>query len=679
MRRLTLTRRSFLSLAAGTAAAQPLMGATGSWGWLDEPAASAAPSWHDQGVLDLAHSPYAKLRNVPVRAVTLSGGFWARRRKTNVASSIPSMHEELLEHGRMDNFLRLTGASNAPQRGPVYSDSDIYKWLESVAFALQSQDDPALRQTAETTIREIVAIQEPDGYINTYYQGDRKKDRMTVPTQTRGHELYCLGHMLQASTAYYRATGDRTLMDAGMRFVDGYILPNFGPEADKRPIVSGHPEIEMALIELYRTTGERKYLELAGYILQGDPRAELRPEQIVYMNCGVPFTTKTKLQGHAVRAMYACCGATDYYMETGDAAYWKTLEVLWKDLAQAQMYVTGGVGARSAGEAFGEDYELPNAQAYGESCAAIGNMMWNWRMLAATGEARFADVMERALYNGINSGMSLDGTLYCYRNPLAFDPTSGEHIRNPWYDTTCCPPNLERTFASLPGYFYSTATDGLYVHLYDNSEMRWALESGNGLRVTQKTNYPWEGNVRLTVAVDQPEEFTVYVRVPGWSRESRVLVAGKAIAEVRAGEYLPVRRRWSGETVVELAFDMRPELVTANPAVAEDTGRVAMQRGPVVYCMEGLDQTKGTDARAFPLYMANASGATHGEYKPDVLDGVMVLSHAGAKRTESVDTLYALAGAEKAPVEPAELKMIPYYAWDNREESSMQVWMPVVG
>jgi len=673
-----LSRRTFLSLAAGTAAARPLMAATNVWGLTDQAAAPGwpRPDWHDQGVLNLAHSPYAKLRNVPVRAVTIHEGFWAKRRATNVASSIPSMHEELLEHGRMDNFLRLTGASSAPQKGPVYSDSDIYKWLEAVAFALQSEDDPALRKTAETTIRQVVAIQEPDGYIDTYYQGDRRKDRMTVPTQTRGHELYCLGHMLQAAIAYYRATGDPTLMNAGMRFVDGYLLPNFGPETDKKPIVSGHPEIEMALIELYRTTGERKYLDLAGYILQGDPRADLRPEQIVYMNCGVPFITKTRLQGHAVRAMYACCGATDYYIETGDPAYWKTLEILWKDLSQAQMYITGGVGARSQGEAFGEDYELPNAQAYGESCAAIGNAMWNWRMLAATGEARFADVIERALYNGINSGMSLDGKLYCYRNPLAFDPTSGEKIRNPWYDTTCCPPNLERTFASLPGYFYSTSKDGLYVHLYDNSEMHWALESGNGLHVTQKTNYAWDGNVRLTVAVEQPEDFTLYVRIPGWSRESGAKVAGKVAADARPGEYLPIRRRWSGEMVVELAFDMRPQLVAANPAVSEDTGRVAIERGPLVYCMEGLDQAHGTDAKTFPLYLANRGGATHAEFKSDVLDGVMVLEHSGAKRTASEDALYEATGAGAVKAEPASLKLIPYYAWDNREESPMQVWIP---
>jgi DUF1680 family protein len=275
--------------------------------------------------------------------------------------------------------------------------------------------------------------------------------------------------------------------------------------------------------------------------------------------------------------------------------------------------------------------------------------------------------------------MSLNGILYCYRNPLAFDPTTGEKIRNPWYDTTCCPPNLERTFASLPGYFYSTAKDGLYVHLYDNSKMQWKLESGNGIVVTQKTQYPWEGAVRMTVAVEHPEEFTLYVRVPAWSRSSQVKVAGTAVSGVRSGEYVPIRRQWSGETPVELNFDITPRMVMANPAVEQDTGKVAMERGPVVFCMEGMDQTKGTDAKTFPLYLAKRDGAIQGEFKPDVLDGVMVLTHSGAKRVESVESLYAPAGAEAGKVEAAELKLIPYYAWDNREESSMQVWVPWVG
>jgi DUF1680 family protein len=488
-----LSRRKFISTTAAATAAIAMPGLPGFARQGVAGAPVLDPDWSKAGIIATRNSPYAKLKSVPVQAVTIETGFWSKRRDTNVTSSIPSMRQELLDHGRMDNFLRLAGQSQAPQRGPVYSDSDIYKWVESVGFALQSQPLPApeLRSQTDAMIREVVAVQEPSGYLNTYYDGDKKGDRMQWKTQTTGHELYNIGHLLQGAIAYYRATGDPTLLQAGMRFVDGFLLPGYGPGANQAPIVAGHPEIEMSLVELYRTTGNKRYLDLAGYILQGDSRIPLTQRQIVYMFCGIPFTSRTKLEGHAVRAMYACCGATDYYLETGDPAYWKTLNVLWEDLSAHQLYVTGGVGARSDGEAFGNAYELPNERAYGESCAAIGNMMWNWRMLSASGEAKFTDVMERALYNGINSGMSLDGKMYCYRNPLAFDPATGDKIRNPWYDTTCCPPNLERTFAALPGYFYSTSQDGVYVHFYDNSEMKWHLPSGTPLVLRQTTEYPW--------------------------------------------------------------------------------------------------------------------------------------------------------------------------------------------
>jgi hypothetical protein len=571
----------------------------------------------------------------------------------------------------------LAGKSQAPQHGPVYSDSDIYKWVESVGFALQSQPLPELRGQTDAMIREVVAVQEPSGYLNTYYVGDHKSERMLWKTQTTGHELYNIGHLLQGAIAYYRATGDPTLLRAGMRFVDGFLLPGYGPGANEAPIVAGHPEIEMSLIELYRTTGNKQYLDLAGYILHGDSREPLTERQIVYMFCGIPFTSRTKLEGHAVRAMYACCGATDYYLETGDPAYWKALNVLWDDLAAHQLYVTGGVGARSDGEAFGNAYELPNERAYGESCAAIGNMMWNWRMLSATGDAKFTDVMERALYNGINSGMSLDGKMYCYRNPLAFDPATGDKIRNPWYDTTCCPPNLERTFASLPGYFYSTAAEGVYVHLYDNSEMKWHLPSGNALTVRQTTRYPWEGAVEIAVTPASAEEFTVFVRIPGWSKQNSVKVNGKEIAGVRAGEYLPVRRRWSSGDKLMLSFDMRPQVVHANPAVADDRGRIALQRGPVVYCMEQLDQLEASqDSSIFPRYTAHVTESTTEHFDASLLDGVVVLEHPGALLPAAAPALYQATLPEAAAGKDTKLKMIPYYAWSNRDLSAMQVWIP---
>jgi DUF1680 family protein len=637
------------------------------------------PAWRDEGILYLDKSPYAKLRNIPVHAVTITSGFWGARREINVQKSIPSMEKLLEANGRMTNFLRLVGKSSEPQKGPVYSDSDIYKWVEAVGFALQSGDIPGLREQTDKIIRDVVAVQESNGYLNTYYVEGKAKDRMLPEIQRWGHELYNIGHLIQGAIAYYRGTGERTLLDAGLRFVNDFLQPNFGPGSDKKPIFSGHPEMEMALIELYRTTGDKRHLELAEYILRGDDRIHEPKHAYVYHFCGIPFTSRTHLEGHAVRAMYACCGATDYYMETGDATYWKTLMTLWEDLVADQMYVTGGVGARSQGEAFGDSYELPNATAYGESCAAIGNMMWNWRMLAATGEAKYADVIERALYNGINSGMSLDGTLYCYRNPLGFDPSSGDQIRNPWYDTTCCPPNLERTFASLPGYFYSTSKDGLFVHLYDNSVLDWHLQDGTGLKVTQKTKYPWDGTVSISVAPAKPTDFTFYVRVPGWSNSTRVTVNGKEISGASTGQYLAIRRNWSGGDVVELKFNMAPQVLEANRRVVEDYGRVAVQRGPIVYCLEQLDQSEGVQLFdvSFDLRQKTA-GEFREEFQADLLGGIVVLKHPGALEEKSGDAngLYRTYSSKIGKMREIELKFIPYYAWANRSATQMQVWTP---
>jgi uncharacterized protein len=674
-----VSRRRFLSTMLSSAAISVVARPDLSFAGFDSSSSTTQLPWKDQGVLHLASSPYAKLHSVPIRAVTIEEGFWSKRRQINVERSIPTMREQLELHGRMDNFRRLVGKSSAPQKGPYFADSDIYKWTEAVGWALQSGDRPELRSVTDRMIAEVIAVQEPSGYLNTYYVGDRASQRMLPKSQEVGHELYNLGHMVQGAIAYYRATGDSTLLEAGARFVDNFLIPNYGPGPDKKPIVSGHPEIEMSLIELYRTTGNRRYVDLAGYILQGDGRIPLERKRYVYMNSGVPFTSKTRLEGHAVRAMYACCGAADYYLETGDQSYWKTLTTLWDDLSTRQMYVTGGVGARSEGEAFGEPYELPNAQAYGESCAAIGNMMWNWRMLAATGEARYADIMERALYNGINSGMSLDGTTYCYRNPLAFDPSSGDKIRNPWYDVTCCPPNLERTFASLPGYFYSTSKDGVYVHLYDNSLVDWRLESGTPLQIRQKTNYPWDGDIQIRVKPATPTNFTLFVRIPAWVKDARVAVNGKPVGDAKPGHYLPIDRKWGTGDTVSLNFPMRAEIIASNPRVTEDTGRVAVQRGPVVYCMEQLDQPVGAALSDLSLALdEKLNKEFESEYQAGLLDGVTVLRHDGAayEVSSAQEPLYAAASVNVRKTRPTNLTLIPYYVWANRQATAMQVWIP---
>jgi DUF1680 family protein len=618
-------------------------------------------NWKDQGIIYLDHSPNSGLHPVPVRAVTLGDGFWQPRRRVNVERSIPTMLELLEAHGIVDNFRRLASKKDAPRKGPLYTDSDLYKWMEAVAFVLQSGDNPKLRTTFDALTTDIAAAQEPSGYLNTNYVGDKVPLRFTE--MYRSHELYCLGHLLQAGIAYYRATGDRKLLDVGIRFVD-YLVADFGPT--KRPLLTGHPELEMALVELYRTTGNHAYLNLAGYLLSGveTERLHLKPSQVSYMFSGIPFTSRTIFEGHAVRAMYASSGATDYFLETGDPQYRKTLDTLWTDLTNRKMYISGGVGSRSEGEAFGDPYELPNSQAYTESCAAIGNMMWNFRMLAVSAESRFADIMERALYNGINSGMSLEGTLYCYRNPLASD---GEKIRNEWYDTTCCPPNLERTLAALPGYFYATSKDGLHVNFYHDSVLDW-----QGLKVTQKTNYPWSGDVEFTVAPESPREFTMFLRIPAWSKNSSVSLTKTSATP---GQYLALRRTWKPGDKLTLHLDMSPHLIAANPRISEDTGKVAVQRGPLVYCLEQPDQSA-----KIPDLSLIAKSDFASEFRKDLFGGVVILKHAGAVYQNPLDRepLYeTLDEAAKRKTNPVQLTFIPYYAWANREPSPMEVWVPL--
>lgn len=632
-----------------------------------------SPDQRGQGILNLSRSPQSKVQNVPIGAVKMGDGFWTPRMRVNVEKSIPTMLDLLEQHGTIDNLRRLSGRKNVPRRGPLYTDSDLYKWMEAVAFVLQSGDRPELRAKFDGLTDEILAAQEPSGYLNTYWVEERAPQRFTQ--QTRGHELYCLGHLLQAGIAYYRATGNRKLLDGGIRFAD-YMVENFGPA--KRPALTGHPELEMALVELYRTTGQKKYLDFAGYLLGGveRDRLKLKDSELKYMFSGKPFTSRAEFEGHAVRALYAASGATDYYLETGDPTYRKTLDALWEGLVRHKMYITGGVGSRAAGEAIGEPYELPNAQAYGESCAAIANMMWNWRMLAASGDSRYVDVMERALYNGINSGMDLSGTLYCYRNPLE---STGEKIRNEWYDTDCCPSNLERTLAALPGYMYTTGPRGIYANLYHNSTLNWRLPDGTPLEVKQKTEYPWGDSVELTVTPAKDSDFSVFLRVPGWSPNSNVSVNGKPVAaKPRSGEYYEIRRRWTAGDKVTLALDMTPQAMRSNPLLRENAGRVAIERGPLIYCIEQPDQLFGSLFEASLLLGRGHEFKT--EFRKDLLGSVWVLKHDGviSEKPLSSGPLYEpLAQTRGSQTsKPVELTLIPYYAWANRGPAAMEVWIP---
>jgi hypothetical protein len=433
----------------------------------------------------------------------------------------------------------------------------------------------------------------------------------------------------------------------------------------------------MALVELYRTTGDTKYLEFTRYLFSGveRDRMKLKDADLRYMFSGKPFTSHTEFEGHAVRALYAASGATDYFTEAGDPAFKRTIDLLWTDLTLRKMYITGGVGSRSGGESFGDAYELPSEQAYAETCASVANVMWNFRLLMLTGDGRYADVLERTLYNGVNSGMSLTGNLYCYRNPLA---STGEKLRAAWYDTTCCPPNIERLFESLPGYFYAIARDGVYVNLYDNSELDWHLEDGLGLRLSQVTGYPWSGDVRLTVSPAHSSDFSVYLRWPSWAPSAEVNVNGQPI-EMKSfsrGSYISINRKWNPGDTITASFPMQPVPMIANPRVTDDYGRTALQRGPLMYALEQIDQ--GGVALGDIFFRGSAPISI--EPRKDLLGGVTVLKAPGLAAEESLGEapLYEpMTAAHSHAKRPINLMFIPYYAIGNREPTPMEVWIPV--
>lgn len=627
--------------------------------------------WREQGLLHLARSPHARLHPVPVYAAKFEAGFWKTRQDVTIGRSLPTLLELLEQHGIVDNFRRLARPGRQPaRRGPLYTDSDLYKWMEAAAWSLQVRPDAKLEAKLDELTDTVLAAQEPSGYLNTWFVDERAALRWQQ--QTSGHELYCLGHLLQAGIAYYRSTGKRKLLDAGIRFVE-YLLRDFGP-APKKPLLTGHPELELALAELYRTSGDRRYLDLAAYLFSGveRERLKLRERDLVYLFSGKPFTERTQLEGHAVRALYASTGAADYVLETGDEAFRRTVFRLWEDFALRKVYVTGGAGARAAGETFGEAYELPNRQAYSESCAAIGGMLFSQRMLHLTGEAKYADLMERALYNGICSGMSSDGTLYCYRNPLA--APASDRIRNPWYETTCCPPNLQRTFTALGAYFFSTSREGVWVHFYDNAALDWRLETGTPLRLAVKTGMPWQGETEITLTPGRPEEFSLFARIPGWSVSTRVEVNGEAVRErIAPGQYLALRRQWKPGDRVRIVFDMTPRRVYANPRVSEDYGKAALQRGPFIYCLEKHDNPDvdvfevALDARA-PLGTAPGSGA---------LAGAVLLRTQGLAYEEPLSQKPLYDFAPLTPSRRVPLVFIPYYAFHDRGPADFTVWLPL--
>jgi len=629
----------------------------------------SVPDRKESGVIETKNSPYSMLKTIPVSRVRLAG-FWEPRLKANRETSIMALFKLLKEHGIIDNFLIASGRKTGERKGPLFTDSDLYKWIEAAAFVLQSGPAPEILRAIDEAVDAILPAQQNDGYLNTYFTGERACQRYT--NFHTNHEFYCAGHLFQASIALYRATGDRRLLDCSKRFAD-HLVDTFGP-GKREDGYSGHPELEMAMVELYRTLGNRHYLEFTKYLLEKHDFARLREMD----------PRKYNSTGHAVRAGYLCSGGADYYMETGDEKILEALEALWQDVILHKIYITGGSGSRYEGETYGDAYELPNLRAYAETCAAISNIFWNFRMLCIKGEARFADWLERTLYNGFLSGVSLDGTKYFYVNPLSvpagtFSSWAGVE-RQPWFDCTCCPPNVQRMLASLPGYFYTTSPEGLWVHLYCESVLDWHID-GRNIKIEQKTRYPWDGKIEIKLGMDSMQRFDIFLRIPGWSRKYKVAVNGKKIKGlVKPGSYLKIRREWKNSDTINLEFDMPALLMQAHPRVESDRQAVAVMRGPLVYCIESVDNPKipVIDARIIPGKNRPESGI-RAEFKPDLLGGIVILKAKGfvpaIPKNEPLYKVYK--GRERVSGRRVELKLIPYYAWANRGISQMQVWLPI--
>jgi DUF1680 family protein len=599
--------------------------------------------------------------------VRLEDDFWAPRMERNRSVTLPTQYRRCEETGRIDNFRRAAGKRpDLPFQGRYYNDSDVYKWAEACAYALAQRSEPELADSLEALAREIAAAQQPDGYLNTYFSCERQDERWTNLRDL--HELYCAGHLIQAAIAYAPA-GETPLLRAARRYAD-HICDVFGPNG--REGACGHQEIEMALVELYRLTRDEKYLTQARLFIERRGRKPPLIGGSSYHQDHAPFRSLEAVTGHAVRMMYYCCGAADVYAETGDPEYLAALERLWESMVVRRMYVTGGVGSRYEGEAFGEDYELPNDRAYAETCAAIGVVMWNWRMLQITGEARFADVMENALYNGMLPGLSLDGETYFYQDPLA---DTGRHRRTPWFECSCCPPNIARMLASLPAYFCSASDEGVWVHLFAAGHAEVPVPGGCAFAFRQETRYPWDGQVLITVETDTPLPVALRIRVPHWVNAPELLVNDQPVAAAPGQYALVCPRLWRAGDVVRLSLPMPVTRVHSHPYVANNTGRAALRRGPLVYCIEQADLA-GVDPRDVVLPPESNIEA---RWEPDLLGGVVSLTGPALVRAHQAAWNGALYEQDEEIARPEErpitLMAVPYYAWGNREPGGMAVWI----
>jgi DUF1680 family protein len=647
------------------------------------------------GFTDTGASPHVAVRSVGLADVRWTTGFWADRFAVCHTSTIPALGR-IMEGTQPSQFLYnfriAAGLEPGRHRGPPWNDGDLYKWLEAAAAAYAVTKDPGLDRRLDAAIAVVARAQRADGYLHTpVLIAQRNGDATAQPFQERlNFEMYNFGHLFTAACVHHRATGKRSLLDVAVKAAD-YLCGVFEQPTAELARNAVCPAHYMGTVELYRCTRDPKYLALARKFLA---LRDLVTDGTDDDQDRVPFRRQTQAVGHAVRANYLYAGAADVYAETGDAALWKPLGAIWEDVVHRKMYVTGACGALYDGaspdgakdqkqiarvhQAYGRAYQLPNSTAHNETCAAVGNALWNWRMLQVTGEAKYADVLELVLYNALLAGVSLDGTRFFYTNTLRqLDalpaPLRWSRIRQEWISCYCCPPNVARTVAELGGYAYGRSDRGLWVHLYGGSVLDTRLPGGR-VKLTQETRYPWDGRIRIRMDQVPAEAFTLFLRVPAWGPGATVNVNGRPEQPPPPGRYAEVSRAWKAGDVVELHLPLRPRLVQAHPLVEEARNQVAVLRGSVVYCLESLDLPKEVGVQAVALPRAVQLTP---RFDPALLGGVTVLEGTAEATAEPAwgNELYR----EFRPADPRTLgvKLIPYYAWGNRGPSEMTVWMPL--
>jgi hypothetical protein len=627
-----------------------------------------------------------QLKAVPFTEVKVDDVFWAPRLETNRKVTVPYDFKKCEETGRIDNFAKAGGLMKGEFRGIPFDDSDVYKVIEGASYCLAAQPDPQLDKYLDDLIAKIAAAQEPDGYLYTARRLFPPEKMPAMSGKTRfsnersSHELYNVGHLYEAAVAHYQATGKRSLLNVALKNAD-FLATVFGP--GKRRDVPGHQEIEIGLVKLYRTTGEAKYLNLAKFFLDERGKADGHKLYGPYNQDHVPVVDQKEPIGHAVRAGYMYCGMVDVGALTDNRAYLDAVDCIWRNIVANQIYLTGGVGPRRSGEAFGDPYELPNASAYNETCAAIADALLNERLFLLYGDARYMDVLERTIYNGFLSGISLSGDRFFYPNPLEFDGKSrfnqGASERQPWFGCSCCPVNIVRFIPQIPGWQYAVGDGTIYVNLFIAGAARVKL-GDNTVMLAQKTRYPWDGQVSLSVEPEKPGEFDICVRIPGWAagsplpsdlyryldktdEKASLKVNGEAVSVKSDKGFVRIHRAWKKGDAIELRLPMSVRRVAAHEAVKADEGRVALERGPIVYCAEAVDN----GGRVSNLVLPDDARLTI-EHRADLLGSVTVIRGQALAASRGEDNSVRTA--------PVEFTAIPYFAWSHRGIGEMAVWLP---